>query len=127
VPEVVNGFLPDQVKHFKLPKTCIIRRTGEFNQVYRRGKRLRGKGFALIFLPGVNSFGRLGISIPRKVGNAVQRNRIKRIVRETFRLHRNIFPQESDIVFTVRPEFSLQGMHDVRDAVAKLTGLPGSY
>jgi ribonuclease P protein component len=59
------------------------------------------------------------------VGNAVQRNRIKRIVRETFRLHRNIFPQASDIVFTVRPEFSLRGMHDVRDAVAELTGLPG--
>jgi ribonuclease P protein component len=59
------------------------------------------------------------------VGNAVRRNRIKRIVRETFRLHREIFPQSSDIVFTIRPEFFPDGMHAVRAAVSELTGLQG--
>ena len=93
--------------------------------MYRYGTRLRGRGFSLIFLTGFGVHRRLGISVPRKVGNAVRRNRIKRIVRETFRLHRDVFPPASDIVFTVRPDFSLQGMGDVRDAVSSLTGLPG--
>ena len=110
---------------YGLPKSCLLRKTGEFNQVYRRGQRLRGNGFALIYLPGDQSGSRLGISVHRKVGNAVHRNRIKRIVRETFRLHREIFPQSSDIVFTVRPEFSLDGMHAVRTAVSGLTGFQG--
>jgi len=94
--------------------------------VYRYGTRLRGRGFALIFLTGSGACRRLGISVPSKVGNAVRRNRIKRIVRETFRLHRDVFPPASDIVFTVRPDFSLQGMAAVRNAVSALTGLPGT-
>ena len=110
---------------YGLPKSCLLRKTGEFNQVYRGGLRLRGNGFALIYLPADQPDSRLGISVHRKVGNAVRRNRIKRIVRETFRLHREIFPQSSDIVFTVRPEFSLDGMHAVRAAVSRLTGFQG--
>lgn len=113
------------MKRFGLPKTCLLRNTGEFNQVYRSGRRLRGQGFALIYLAGDQDKSRLGISVHRKVGNAVRRNRIKRIVRETFRLHRDIFPRSCDIVFTVRPGFSLAGMPAVRDAVANLTGTSG--
>ena len=59
-----------------------------------------------------------------RTGGAVRRNRIKRLVRETFRLHRDIFPSSSDIVFAVRPEFTLDGLNEVRAAVAELTGLP---
>lgn len=113
------------MKRYRLPKSCFLKKTREFNQVYRRGQRLRGNGFALIYLSGDQPDNRLGISVHRKVGNAVHRNRIKRIVRETFRLHREIFPQSSDIVFTVRPEFSLDGMHAVRAAVSGLTGFQG--
>jgi len=110
------------MKQYGLPKSCLLRKTWEFNQVYRSGRRLRGNGFALIYLAGDQADSRLGISVHRKVGNAVRRNRIKRVVRETFRLHRDIFPRSSDIVFTVRPEFSLDGLQDVRDAVMELSG-----
>ncbi|MCI5143985.1 MAG: hypothetical protein D3923_00320, partial [Candidatus Electrothrix sp. AR3] len=48
--------------------------------------------------------------------------RIKRIIRETFRLHKQIFPHSNDIVFAVRPGFSLNSMQAVRAAVAGLTG-----
>jgi ribonuclease P protein component len=113
------------MKRFGLPKTCLLRKTGEFNQVYSCGRRLRGQGFALVYLAGEQNESRLGISVHRKVGNAVRRNRIKRIVRETFRLHRDIFPQSSDIVFTVRPDFSLAGMVAVREAVVQVTGRSG--
>jgi len=82
-------------------------------------------GFSLIYLAGGQPWSRLGISVPRKVGNAVRRNRIKRIVRETFRLHREIFPQSSDIVVTVRPEFSFKGLHELCLALAHLNGIPG--
>jgi ribonuclease P protein component len=107
-----------------------LRKTREFNRVYQNGARLYGNGFTLVYLRDKHtdccfSGSRLGISVPRKVGNAVQRNRIKRIIREAFRLHKGVFPDSSDIVFAVRPGFPLTGMQAVRDAVACLTGLSG--
>ena len=113
------------MKRFGLPKACLLRETREFDHVYKGGRRLHGKGFTLIYLAGDQTENRLGISVQRKVGKAVHRNRIKRIIRETFRLHRDIFPRSSDIVLTVRPGFSLERMRDVRDAVAGLTAFPG--
>jgi ribonuclease P protein component len=109
---------------FGLPKSSLLRKTGEYNLVYRQGRRLRGPGFLLVCCGSGQPGSRLGISVPAKTGCAVRRNRIKRIVRETFRLHRDIFPSSSDIVFAVRPEFSLHGLNEVRAAVAALTGLP---
>lgn len=118
-----------------------LKKNGEFNRVYRNGARLYGKGFTLVYLRDEQSdeqaeqsgscssgsrLSRLGISVPRKVGNAVQRNRIKRIIREAFRLHREVFPQHCDVVFAVRPDFPLTGMQAVRDAVAALTDSGGA-
>lgn len=91
-----------------LPKNCLLRKSREFNQVYRSGRRLRGEGFAVIYMPNKQQQNRLGISVQRKVGNAVRRNRVKRIIREVFRLNRERFPSHADIVITVRPEFSVK-------------------
>lgn len=112
------------MKRFALPKSSLLRKSGEFNLVYRQGRRLRGPGFLLVCCGSGQPGSRLGISVPAKTGGAVRRNRIKRLVRETFRLHRDIFPSSSDIVFAVRPEFTLDGLNEVRAAVAELTGLP---
>jgi ribonuclease P protein component len=107
-------------KRFGLPKVCLLRKNVEFNRVYRLGKRLHGKGFSLIFASNTMESNRLGISVPKKTGKAVDRNRIKRIIREAFRLHRDSFPAKSDIIVTVRPGFSLRTPSEVLTAVAGL-------
>lgn len=108
------------MKRFGLPKKCLLRKAREFEAVYRRGRRIRGKGFSLIFLPNQQQYNRLGISVHGKVRGAVRRNRIKRIIRESFRLHRESFPPASDIVFTVRPDFSLQSPEAIRMEIARV-------
>ncbi|SDB37344.1 ribonuclease P protein component [Desulfonatronum thiosulfatophilum] len=45
---------------------------------------------------------RIGIAAGRKIGNAVQRNRIKRLIRESFRLERSIFPANADIAIVAK-------------------------
>jgi ribonuclease P protein component len=108
------------LKKFTLPKISLVRKGWEFDQVYRQGIRLHGEGFSLIYR--VNSLGRsrLGISINGKIKGAVKRNRIKRIVKESFRLNRGWYPADADIVFTVRPGFSAASPSAVGQAVSSL-------
>ncbi len=87
----------------ELPKSSLLRKSREFNRVYRFGQRLYGEGFAIIYASNDLDRNRLGMSVPKKVGTAVRRNRIKRIIREVFRSNRESFPPCADIVITVRP------------------------
>lgn len=108
------------MKGFGLSRESLLRKPHEYSRVYRKGSRLKGEGFSLIYLANDLSYSRLGISVHRLVRGAVRRNRIKRIVRELFRLHRELFPGSSDIVFTVSPDFALTGPDAVRDVLAGL-------
>ena len=56
----------------------------------------------------------------RKIRGAVKRNRLKRIIRESFRLWQKHYPVGADIVFAVRPDFSYLHPEDIRRAVALL-------
>jgi ribonuclease P protein component len=81
----------------------------DFAKIFSTGVR-RTFG-PLLFHVSENAIGhsRLGLSIPKRVGNAVRRNRIKRRCREAFRLSKDVLPA-MDIIITVRPheELSLE-------------------
>ena len=97
-----------------------LRSRRDFARVYRQGRRWRGQGFSLIFHGNGMAYSRMGVSVHRKLRGAVRRNRIKRLFREVFRLRRELFPPEADIVVTVRPDFDLDHRDDVARAVARL-------
>ena len=62
-----------------------IKKTNEFSRVYRRGKRLKNPWFDLVFKANGTEENRLGISVSKKVGNSVRRNRARRLMKESFR------------------------------------------
>ena len=63
--------------------------------------------------PGHDDAPRLGIVASRKVGPSVSRNRAKRLVREAFRLHPDVFPRGLDVVIIVRPGTHLLGLAEI--------------
>ncbi|PIE56702.1 MAG: ribonuclease P protein component [Desulfobulbus propionicus] len=113
------------MKRHGLPKTKLLRQRWEFARVYAKGARLRGEGFSLIFRDNAQPVSRLGISVPRKAGSAVRRNRVKRLFREVFRLNHDLFPAGSDIVVTIRPDFQENSYRCVKQAVARVVTSSG--
>ena len=84
------------------PKEYRLLRRSEFRQVYEAGQRHRAPRGVIFFRPNGLSITRLGITAPTKLGGAVLRNRVKRRVREAFRLHRLTIPAGWDIVVNPR-------------------------
>jgi ribonuclease P protein component len=69
---------------------AYLRGSNDFQKVYRQGNRYEGVLMTVFILPNHLSHNRLGVTASRKaVGNAVQRNRAKRLLKETFRLKRS--------------------------------------
>ncbi|WP_448874168.1 ribonuclease P protein component [Desulfobulbus propionicus] len=110
------------MERYALPKAHLLRTNREFQRVYRAGRRFHGNGFAVIVLANSLPWNRLGISVHRRAGNAVRRNRIKRLIREVFRCNRERFPGQSDIVVTVRPNFAFNRLESFKTALFPVTG-----
>jgi ribonuclease P protein component len=73
-----------------------------FLDVYERGYRVSGAYFVVFGLRGATPRSRLGITATKKFGHAVDRNRIKRVVREIFRHHRHVGDASIDVVVNVK-------------------------
>jgi len=80
-----------------LTKADRISKRSEFSYLSHFGKKLQDRYFIVLFCPGQTEGARLGVTVSRKVGNAVKRNRIKRLSREYFRLNRQELAGNWDI------------------------------
>jgi ribonuclease P protein component len=79
-----------------------VRRRAEFQEIYQRGYRIRGRFSTIFVLERGAQAGRLGIAATKKFGGAVERNRAKRLIREVFR--RNKIASGFDVVVVPRRE-----------------------
>ena len=70
---------------FTFKKADRILKRSDFITLAKHGRKLQNDVFIVVVLPGHTQRSRLGITVTRKVGGAVKRNRIKRLVREFFR------------------------------------------
>jgi ribonuclease P protein component len=92
---------------YTLPKTRHLRLPSEFAAVYEAKVRESRGPLTAYAMPNQLGFPRLGMSVSRKVGTAVRRNRIRRLIRESFRLLQHDLPQGYDLVVVVRPHAPL--------------------
>jgi ribonuclease P protein component len=74
---------------FSFTKADRILKRHEFIALSKSGRRIQNKHFIAVFEANQHGRSRIGITVTKKVGSAVRRNRIKRIVREFFRLNRH--------------------------------------
>ena len=82
--------------------TVTMKRNHEFQRLYRRGKSAASPYLALYCRKGRRGENRLGFTVGKKVGGAVQRNRVRRRLREIYRLHEDELLPGHDIVVVAR-------------------------
>jgi len=111
------------------PKRGRLSRSAEFERVFRQGRSVGNRFLVLYSFPraAVGDAGdgtRLGVSVSRKVGGAVERNRVKRLLREAFGTLADRLPEDQDVVVVARPEVrelaERDGLDGVRGALAEL-------
>jgi ribonuclease P protein component len=83
---------------FAFSKTERLSDRKDFVHLNRFGRRLRTAHFTVFVARNELDRSRLGITASKKVGGAVTRNRVKRLIREVYRLHKELFPAGCDIV-----------------------------
>ncbi len=79
-----------------------IRKRQDYLRIYQNGVRSYTERFTIIQCPNPTGRGRLGMTVSKKTGNSVQRNRIKRLLREFFRLNKSRLPASQDIVIIAK-------------------------
>jgi len=92
-----------------------VRVKAEFDNIYKNGKRFYSTNFVVIILKNHLEIRRVGIVVTKKTGKAFRRNRIKRILREFFRLNKTLFPDTTDTLVLANRKNSLRNYQEISE------------
>lgn len=101
----------------KFTKSERLLRSSDFDAVYGSQKKVFSRNFFIVWKDG--GVRRIGITVSAKVGKANVRNRIKRVVREFFRLNKDLFP-DGDSVITARTGAASLANDEIRKEIENL-------
>ncbi|GAE34410.1 ribonuclease P protein component [Halalkalibacter akibai] len=101
-----------------MKKEQRIKTNKEFSQVFNNGNSVANRQFVLYTLPkqGQDYF-RLGLSVSKKVGNAVTRNQVKRYIREVFRLKEEVVLAGNDYIVIARKPAATMDFFEVEKSL----------
>lgn len=113
-------------KKFSFAKSERLLKSRDFTRVRKDGKRLHTRSFTVFILPNVLGKRRLGLSVSSRVADSPGRNRIKRLLREFFRLNKDAFPDSSDILVSVKTADNVKKHGDMEEEFRKVFKGKGS-
>ena len=97
-----------------------LKKNHDFQAVYKNGKQYANKYLVMYVKENGTEYNRIGISVSKKVGNSVVRHRVKRLIKEGYRLQEKIFNSGLDIVIVARVSASTVGYHELESALLHL-------
>ena len=100
-----------------------LKKNKDFQNVYNNGVSFANRYLVMYVLKNNTENNRIGISVSKKVGNSIVRHRITRLIRESYRLHENIFNSGLDIVVIARNGTSTVGYAEIESALLHLAKL----
>lgn len=103
-------------------KTETIKKNFEYRKVYKRGRSSVGRYLVVYLFKNNTNANRLGITVSKKVGNSVTRNRVRRLTKESFRKLEDDLTQGYDIVVVARVISNKASYQQIEDNLYKLLG-----
>ena len=100
-----------------------LRKNRQFQFVYKYGKSFANKYLVMYIKENGQGINRIGISVSKKVGNSVVRHRVKRLIKESYRLHENVFNSGLDMVIVARVGACEVGFYEIEKALLHLAKL----
>ena len=100
-----------------------LKKNSDFQKVYRQGKSYANRYLVMYVLENHTEGNRLGISVSKKVGNSVIRHHLTRLIRESYRLHEDMFNNGLDSVVIARSTARDISYHETESALLHLGGL----
>ncbi len=97
-----------------------LRKNHQFRSVYKDGRSHANRYLIMYIMENGLGINRIGISVSKKVGNSVVRHRVTRLIRESYRLHEDIFNSGLDMVIIARPSAAAVGYREVESALLHL-------
>ena len=106
--------------------TDSLKSNQDFGNVYKSGRSYANKYLVIYTLKNNSDRNRLGISVSKKVGNSVVRHRLKRLIKESYRLHEKMFNSGLDIVVIARKGSDACDYAGIESALLHLMKLNGT-
>jgi ribonuclease P protein component len=100
-------------------KSMTLTASPEFERVYRNGSVYRGRLFSVHTLPNTLGEPRLGLSVSKKVGTAVNRNKVRRRLKEMFRSSAKRLPPDLDFVISARPAAAKASFEELNEEFSR--------
>lgn len=100
-----------------------LKKNRDFQNVYKNGKSYANRLLVMYVLKNDLEKNRFGISVSKKVGNSVVRHHVTRLLRESYRLHEEMFHSGWDIVVIARAGAKMASYHEIESALLHLGNL----
>ncbi|KGG80076.1 ribonuclease P protein component [Caloranaerobacter azorensis] len=101
-------------------KKLKLRNSREFKRVYKYGDSYANKYLVIFFIKNNLNYNRVGFSVTKKIGKSVVRNRIRRLIKEAYRLNCDKLKQGYDLVFIPKRVAVEQGYKEIESAMLHL-------
>ncbi len=100
-----------------MAKILRLKKNVEFKKIYERGYSLSNRYLVLFFTKNYQTYTRVGFSTGKKIGNSVTRNRLRRLMKESFREYILYLSEGYDLVFMARMRMKDASYKDVQKAM----------
>ena len=109
----------------RYPHSESLKKNRDFQLVYKEGKSRANRYLVMYVKENGLETNRIGVSVSKKVGNSIVRHRITRLIRESYRLHEDMFNSGLDMVVIARVSAKDRSMKEIESALLHLGKLQG--